>query len=55
MHGVSAIPTSEIAMIEAANKQNIEHHCNRFTETAAGIIQQDLDLNSRRLTQLSFH
>lgn len=54
MHGISAIPASEIEVLESANKQDIEQNCDRFIEVAAAIIKEDLDLNSRRLTQLSF-
>jgi len=52
MHGVAAIPAEEIAVLEQVNRQNIEQHCRQFTETAAFIIQQDLDMHNRRVQQL---
>jgi hypothetical protein len=48
MHGIEALPVSEIAILEETNKQDIEEHCNRFIETAALIINNDMDLHSSR-------
>ncbi|MEK8127956.1 ADP-ribosylglycohydrolase family protein [Paenibacillus filicis] len=52
MHGASAIPSGEIAVLEEINKQNIAQHCSQFIEAATFIIQQDMDLSSRRQQQL---
>jgi ADP-ribosylglycohydrolase len=48
MHGIEALPVSEIAILEETNKQDIKDHCNRFIETAALIINNDMDLHSSR-------
>ncbi|TCZ76604.1 ADP-ribosylglycohydrolase family protein [Paenibacillus albiflavus] len=53
MQGVSAIPANELSVLEEVNKQNIEQNCNEFIETAAFIIQEDLQLNNLRQQQLS--
>lgn len=52
MQGVAAIPAEEIALIEQVNRQNIEQHCNHFIETAAFIIEQDLNMSSARQRRL---
>jgi ADP-ribosylglycohydrolase len=52
MQGFAAIPAEEIAMLEQANKQDIEGHCNRFTEAAASIIQHDIEMNDCRQKQI---
>ncbi|MCM3269051.1 ADP-ribosylglycohydrolase family protein [Paenibacillus elgii] len=48
MQGVRAIPADEIAVLEEANKQDMAGSCDRFTEAAAAIIQEDLELNNFR-------
>ncbi|WP_127484339.1 ADP-ribosylglycohydrolase family protein [Paenibacillus ehimensis] len=48
MQGARAIPADEIAVLEEVNKQDIEGSCDRFIEAAAAIIQEDLELNSKR-------
>jgi ADP-ribosylglycohydrolase len=48
MHGVAAIPAEEIAILEEANKLDIENHCIRFIETAAYIINKDIEMNNVR-------
>lgn len=48
MQGVRAIPADEIAVLEEVNKQDMAVSCDRFTEAAAAIIQEDLELNSKR-------
>lgn len=52
MQGITVIPTDEVETLEQANKQNIEQHCDQFIETAAFIIQQDLEMNNMRQQQL---
>ncbi|MCY9660386.1 ADP-ribosylglycohydrolase family protein [Paenibacillus chondroitinus] len=52
MHGVTAIPQDEIAIIEQINKQEIEKHCNEFIEAASFIIEQDLALSNLRQQQI---
>ncbi|WNR45421.1 ADP-ribosylglycohydrolase family protein [Paenibacillus roseipurpureus] len=54
MQGIKAIPASEIAVLESANKQDIEINCDRFADAARAIIGQDLNLNARRQEQLLF-
>ncbi|GLI06759.1 hypothetical protein YDYSG_27890 [Paenibacillus tyrfis] len=48
MQGVRAIPADEIAVLEEVNKQDMAGSCDRFTEAAAAIIQEDLELNNFR-------
>ncbi|MCP1308158.1 ADP-ribosylglycohydrolase family protein [Paenibacillus tyrfis] len=48
MQGVRAIPADEIAVLEEVNKQDMAGSCDRFTEAASVIIQEDLELNSKR-------
>ncbi|KPV60972.1 crystallin [Paenibacillus sp. A3] len=48
MQGARAIPVDEIAVLEEVNKQDMAGSCDRFTEAAAAIIQEDLELNSKR-------
>ncbi len=48
MQGVAAIPSGEIAVLEEANQQDMAGSCDRFTEAAAAIIQEDLELNNFR-------
>ncbi|KZE71633.1 hypothetical protein AV654_05345 [Paenibacillus elgii] len=48
MQGVRAIPSDEIAVLEEVNKQDMAGSCDRFTEAAAAIIQEDLELNNFR-------
>ncbi|SDO49612.1 ADP-ribosylglycohydrolase [Paenibacillus sp. yr247] len=55
MQGVTAIPEAEIEVLEAANKQEIEKHCNLFAEAAASIIMEDLEMNNLRQKQLRFN
>jgi ADP-ribosylglycohydrolase len=52
MHGAAAIPAAEIAVLEQANRQDMEGQCDRFIEAAAAIIQHDLDMNNSRQQQL---
>lgn len=52
MQGVAAIPETEIAVLESANKQDIAQNCDRFAEAARTIIVQDLEMNARRQEQL---
>ncbi|MNG39645.1 hypothetical protein D3C84_1278270 [compost metagenome] len=54
MQGVAAIPASEIAVLESANKQDIETNCDRFVDAATAIITEDLAMNTRRQDQLRF-
>ncbi|GMX63558.1 ADP-ribosylglycohydrolase family protein [Paenibacillus elgii] len=48
MQGVRAIPADEIAVLEEVNKQDMAGSCDRFTEAATAIIQEDLELNNFR-------
>lgn len=48
MHGVQAIPTDEIKVIEDKNKQNIDAHCQQFAEAAKEIIENDINFNEKR-------
>jgi ADP-ribosylglycohydrolase len=48
MQGVAAIPAEEIAILEETNKLDIEKHCNQFIETAAFIINKDIEMNNLR-------
>ncbi|WP_010496617.1 ADP-ribosylglycohydrolase family protein [Paenibacillus elgii] len=48
MQGVRAIPADEIAVLEEVNKQDMAASCDRFTEAATAIIQEDLELNNFR-------
>ncbi|MCS7464508.1 ADP-ribosylglycohydrolase family protein [Paenibacillus doosanensis] len=52
MQGVQAIPADEIAALEEASKQDFETQCDRFIESAAAIIQEDVQFNERRQQQL---
>ncbi|MFD0715892.1 ADP-ribosylglycohydrolase family protein [Paenibacillus sp. GCM10027626] len=52
MHGYTAIPADEIALLESANKQNIEQQCIKFHEAATIIIENDLAFSERRQLQL---
>ena len=54
MQGVKAIPDAEIGILEAANQQEIDKHCNLFIEAAASIITEDVEFNIRRQQQLRF-
>jgi ADP-ribosylglycohydrolase len=52
MQGVAAIPAEEIAILEEANKLDIENHCIRFIETATYIINKDIEMNNLRQQQI---
>jgi ADP-ribosylglycohydrolase len=52
MHGAAALPAAEIAVLEQANRQDMEGQCDRFIEAAAAIIQRDLDMNNSRQQQI---
>lgn len=52
MQGVAAIPAEEIAVLEEANQQDIEQHCNQFIEAAAAIIHEDIEFSRQRQQQI---
>lgn len=52
MQGVQVIPADEIAVLEAANRQDFETSVSRFIEAASSIILQDLEADRARLERL---
>ncbi len=52
IHGYSALPADETALLESTNQQNIEQQCERFHEAATLIIENDLAFHERRQLQL---
>jgi ADP-ribosylglycohydrolase len=53
MQGVAAIPAEEITVLEEINKQEMDKHCNHFIETAAYIINKDIEMHEIRQQQMN--